>query len=421
MIIYRLLVIVILNQVLFGQTYNPSIEEIVDLVSLDSLVKHVRILSGEDSVSLGDSTFLITSRISNVSSHESEGHRVAAKYLVRTLEQYLPEVSEQTFIWRDIDTIRNIIGIQEGFVNPEDKIIISGHYDSYASGEDAPGADDNASGTATVLEAARILSNYQFDRTILYILWDWEEEGAVGSGYFCTDYEDIANIDVILNFDMIAYDVLDTGLVEIFDNGDSLEYNFSSIVENVISLYDLNLTPIFNEGGSGLDSDPFLAYEICPSMSITEAFFGLWEYHNPYYHSEDDKIEHFNLNYYERVAKLAIASSAEIGFAGTSSIHDNYHNTKVDNFLLIHNYPNPFNPSTTIEYDLPEYSEVSLVIYDVAGREVTTLISAPQLPGSYNVSWDGADLKGLQVAGGMYFARLQAGDYSSVVKMVYLR
>ncbi|NQT64049.1 MAG: VCBS repeat-containing protein [Candidatus Marinimicrobia bacterium] len=84
-------------------------------------------------------------------------------------------------------------------------------------------------------------------------------------------------------------------------------------------------------------------------------------------------------------------------------------------------YPNPFNPSTSIEYELPKHSEVSLVIYDIVGREIQTLVSTSQTPGRYQVSWNGADQFGQQVAGGMYFARLQAGEFSSVVKMVYLR
>ncbi|NQT62838.1 MAG: T9SS type A sorting domain-containing protein [Candidatus Marinimicrobia bacterium] len=90
-------------------------------------------------------------------------------------------------------------------------------------------------------------------------------------------------------------------------------------------------------------------------------------------------------------------------------------------FELRQNYPNPFNPSTNIEYDLPEHSEVSLIIYDVAGRELQTLVSTSQDPGSYNISWGGTNQDGQQVSAGMYFARLQAGKYSSVVKMVYLR
>ncbi|NQT64413.1 MAG: T9SS type A sorting domain-containing protein [Candidatus Marinimicrobia bacterium] len=87
---------------------------------------------------------------------------------------------------------------------------------------------------------------------------------------------------------------------------------------------------------------------------------------------------------------------------------------------LLTAYPNPFNPSTIIEYNLPAYSNVSLVIYDVAGRAVNTLFSTSQGPGSYKVRWNGKNKDGHQVAGGLYFARLHAGEYSSVVKIVYL-
>ncbi|MBC8192845.1 MAG: T9SS type A sorting domain-containing protein [FCB group bacterium] len=91
------------------------------------------------------------------------------------------------------------------------------------------------------------------------------------------------------------------------------------------------------------------------------------------------------------------------------------------NLYLNQNYPNPFNPSTTIEYDLPDQSDVSVIVYDIAGREVQTLISTSQSAGRYKISWDGTSKEGQQVAAGMYFARLQADEYSSVVKMVYLR
>lgn len=84
-------------------------------------------------------------------------------------------------------------------------------------------------------------------------------------------------------------------------------------------------------------------------------------------------------------------------------------------------YPNPFNPSTTIEYDLPQQSVVSLVIFDVTGREVQTLVSTSQEPGNHKINWNGSNGDGTQVAGGMYFARLLVGEYSNVVKMVYLR
>ena len=89
--------------------------------------------------------------------------------------------------------------------------------------------------------------------------------------------------------------------------------------------------------------------------------------------------------------------------------------------VLEQNYPNPFNPRTLLRYTIPEQSITSLIVYDISGRTIQTIVSTSHTTGSYEVSWDGTDQAGQQVPGGMYFARLQAGEHSSVVKMVYLR
>ncbi len=69
-------------------------------------------------------------------------------------------------------------------------------------------------------------------------------------------------------------------------------------------------------------------------------------------------------------------------------------------------------------YELPAHSEVSLIIYDIVGREVQTVVKTYQETGSYTVTWNSTDREGQPATGGMYFARLQAGENSSVVKMV---
>ncbi len=90
-------------------------------------------------------------------------------------------------------------------------------------------------------------------------------------------------------------------------------------------------------------------------------------------------------------------------------------------FQLCYPYPNPFNPSTTIRYGLPEESNVSLIIYDVRGQVVQTLESEHQSAGWYDVTWNGETADGKQISTGIYFARLVAGEYSHVVKMLYLK
>jgi hypothetical protein len=90
-------------------------------------------------------------------------------------------------------------------------------------------------------------------------------------------------------------------------------------------------------------------------------------------------------------------------------------------YSLKQNYPNPFNPMTTISYGLPEASDVSIIIYDVTGREVANLVQTHKSAGWYDVKWNGLGDSGNLVSTGLYFARIQASGFSDVIKMVYLR
>ena len=90
-------------------------------------------------------------------------------------------------------------------------------------------------------------------------------------------------------------------------------------------------------------------------------------------------------------------------------------------FRLHRNYPNPFNPVTTIRYELASPGVVSLRIYDILGREVRALVNDQQGTGSYSVVWDGRDTIGRQVASGTYIARLRAGSKVAMVKMLMIK
>jgi len=92
-----------------------------------------------------------------------------------------------------------------------------------------------------------------------------------------------------------------------------------------------------------------------------------------------------------------------------------------DVYELNQNFPNPFNPITTISYSLPERSMVKLTIFDIQGREITNLQKVEKPQGKYEVQWSGMDESGNSVSTGVYFCRLQAGEYSQTIKMVYLR
>lgn len=85
------------------------------------------------------------------------------------------------------------------------------------------------------------------------------------------------------------------------------------------------------------------------------------------------------------------------------------------------NYPNPFNPTTTIKYQLPQVSDVRLVIYNVLGQRVRTLVAQQQAAGRYEVQWDATNSAGDPVGSGIYIYRFEAGDYQKVQKMILLK
>ncbi|MBL7047476.1 MAG: T9SS type A sorting domain-containing protein [Candidatus Marinimicrobia bacterium] len=90
-------------------------------------------------------------------------------------------------------------------------------------------------------------------------------------------------------------------------------------------------------------------------------------------------------------------------------------------FALYQNYPNPFNPVTTIRYELPEQSHVTIVIYDLMGREVKRLVSGRVVSGMHHVVWDGTNSIGKPVGAGVYLYQIRATDFIQTRKMLLLR
>ena len=92
-----------------------------------------------------------------------------------------------------------------------------------------------------------------------------------------------------------------------------------------------------------------------------------------------------------------------------------------EEFALEQNYPNPFNPSTTIAYQLPTAENVSLIIYDVSGRQVRELLNENREAGSYTVQWDGRNQAGQTVATGLYIYQIRAGQFNQTHKMLFMK
>ncbi|NIT60674.1 MAG: T9SS type A sorting domain-containing protein, partial [Aliifodinibius sp.] len=96
--------------------------------------------------------------------------------------------------------------------------------------------------------------------------------------------------------------------------------------------------------------------------------------------------------------------------------------TEVDTFTLMGNYPNPFNPGTTIEYSLPQDSHVKVVVYNTLGQEIATLVNERQKRGINKVQWEGKNSQGQPVPSGNYFYRFEInGQIKATEKMVLVK
>jgi hypothetical protein len=388
----------LLTPICFGQTYDPLIEEIMNQTNLDSLVSSVRVLSGEDSVVIGDSTVLITKRVS------SSGNDLAAEFIKQELNKYDLEVYDQQY-----STLgRNIYAIQRGSLHPEEYFIYCAHYDAvtfYC-------ADDNASGVAGVLEAARILSGYQFNYSIIYALWDEEEIGLVGSTFFASqaDSNDM-NIKGVVNFEMSGYDSNDDGLMDVHTRPISNSLSLSNFLFAIDSIYNLPVQPvIYNPGTTASDHNSFWQKNYS-AICFSEAYYG--GDFNPYYHSAQDRIDKFNLNYFYNVSKLGIGSIAALAENIVVSVQDN---KITPNSISINNFPNPFNSSTVIRFIIPEESNISLDLYSSIGEKIKNLSDEFKRAGEYEVFLNASSL-----TSGVYFIILRTSEHIISHKILLLK
>ncbi len=90
-------------------------------------------------------------------------------------------------------------------------------------------------------------------------------------------------------------------------------------------------------------------------------------------------------------------------------------------FQLENNFPNPFNPATTIEYSLRNQADVKLSIFNMLGQKVRDLVNESQAAGTHRVIWDGTDASGAAVSTGVYLYRMQVGDLAETKKMVLIK
>jgi len=108
-------------------------------------------------------------------------------------------------------------------------------------------------------------------------------------------------------------------------------------------------------------------------------------------------------------------------FDMTVGVEEETTQTIPNEYELFQNYPNPFNPETRINYSLPQQTNVTLIVFNLLGQEIATLVNAVQSAGTHSVNWNGFNNFGQKVSSGIYLYRLTAGNFVSVKKMSFLK
>ena len=283
-----------------GFSQDPVIQAIIDQTNIDSLTFFVEELSGEVSTTINGTPYTIVSRHKNQPSNDK-----AADYIKQKLDSYGLATYDQW--WSG--TGRNVYGVQLGTQYPNKKYIVCAHYDDMPSGTVAPGADDNASGTAAVLEAARIFTQYNSKYTIIYALWDEEEQGLVGSEYYAQQaYNAGDSIMGVINMDMIAYDSNNNNIADLHTRPIGTSIFLKDKMVEINSLYNLGLTlDIKNPGGGGSDHWSFWTFNFGAILLIEDGTD-----FNAYYHTVNDKVQYFNIPFFHKMSKTALGTVATL-------------------------------------------------------------------------------------------------------------
>jgi hypothetical protein len=198
-------------------------------------------------------------------------------------------------------------------------VLITAHVDSVIFGmgpsQAAPGADDNASGSAAVLEAARILSKYRFKHTIHFVLFTGEEQGLIGSRAYASRMAGQgAQILGVFNMDMIGYDSDRDGAFEIHAGTREGPIALARLMVNTLKTFEIKLTPDVLESGATNRSDhgSFWRHNYPAVLVIEDTEYGATNDFNPHYHSVNDTLSHLDLSYAKRIAQAVIGAAAQL-------------------------------------------------------------------------------------------------------------
>lgn len=382
---------------------EASIVAALGNVSIDSLVWRLERLSGEVPVDVGNGPETILSR-----NKFNTGNALAAEWLQQRMVAmgYTPTV--QAF---GGSTGENVIAVKTGLVHPDRKVVICGHYDALPGGPvNAPAADDDGSGTCSVLEAMRVLAPFSFENSIVFALWDEEEQGKVGSAYYAGVAA--ANDDTLLaviNMDAIAYDGDGDGLLRIHTRptANSLAIKDTALMVN--TAYGLNLNIAINNPGATYSDHASFWTEGYGAILVIEDFDNDG---NPHYHTPTDLLQYMDLPYWQDLTRLSIATTAvfAVPVNGPSSVTGTENPPSLSSLSV---YPNPATHEAKLWFELRHAGGVRATLVDAMGRTVQVIAQGRLSAGTHQLT-----LPMAQLVAGTYLVRVEADGAVRTVRVV---
>lgn len=313
--------------------YDPRAAAIQDELDQASWVNWIQLLSGEKPVEMNGETYTIETRfVANLFNGDPDAR--AFEFVADQLRQwgyedgvtlfeegYVPDLDNDTETeWQ------NLVAVIPGTdpVWREQEILLTAHLDSI-TGEDptenAPGADDNATGVATLMEAARVLRAYSFKRTIKIVFFTGEELGLHGSQAYVAQHEDeLKHIVGVINLDMFGYDADNDRCFEIHAGLLKESNLIGGCLVDLLAAYDFNLNfDYLTENAIGAsDHSTFWrkgvgAIEILENFSTHDFEDGCsGTDRNPNYHTEGDLVSAINPDTAHAIASAAILTAATL-------------------------------------------------------------------------------------------------------------
>jgi len=377
--IYITAIVLLLTLSLKAQDYNPYYQSIVDQVNFEILDQNLETHESFGSKQPGTNA-LLNSFNWIKGNYEDWGYT---------------DIVIDTFYYGEYECY-NLIVTKTGVKYPDQYLIVDGHYDTY----NGPGANDNGTGTAIVLECARLLKDVETDYSIRFIHFSAEEVGLVGSSHYVDQVvlPENQNIRLVFNIDAVGgvngmvNDIIVCEQDESYPHeNDWASSQFTDTLSVIMEMYSELYTEISYA----------YATDYVPFMEAGYVVTGLYEYNEtPYAHTLNDLIENMDLDYFHEVAKGSLAASLYFGGA------HNYTLVNKENKQEIFIYPNPAKQYLNFSKN----NDIKIKEVHIYNREGVKVYSNTRIQN------DQIDIKHLK--NGLYLVKIILNNHQIMIKKI---